>query len=58
MPIALSSRIALASAASLCAQALFGLLMLRLFSPADVGRFTVVGQIGFFWMTLALRRAR
>ena len=57
MPIALSSRIALASAASLCAQALFGLLMLRLFSPADVGRFTVVGQIGFFWMTLALAQS-
>lgn len=46
--------IAIASAVALSAQALLGLLMLRLFSPQDVGRFTVVSQIGFFWMTLAL----
>lgn len=55
--IAVTSRIAVASAASLAAQALFGLLMLRLFSPSDVGAFTVVSQISFFWMTLALAQS-
>jgi len=55
--LAITSRIAVASAASLAAQALFGLLMLRLFSPPDVGAFTVVAQISFFWMTLALAQS-
>lgn len=55
--MAVTSRIAIASAASLAAQALFGLLMLRLFSPSDVGAFTVVSQISFFWMTLALAQS-
>ena len=35
-------------------QVLFALLMLRLFSPSDVGEFSVMGQVGTFWMTLAL----
>lgn len=28
--------------------------MLRLFTPQEVGEFSVISQIGFFWMTLAL----
>jgi len=30
------------------------LLMLRYFSPEEVGMFSVISQIGFFWTTLAL----
>lgn len=55
--LAVSSTIAVASLASLIAQALFGLLMLHLFAPADVGAFTVVAQLSFFWMTLALAQS-
>ncbi|RYF06872.1 MAG: hypothetical protein EOO31_08455 [Comamonadaceae bacterium] len=55
--LAITSRIASASALSLAAQALFGVLMLRLFSPSDVGTFTVVAQVSFFWMTLALAQS-
>ena len=49
--------IALASAVSLGAQVLFSLVMLRLFSPESVGEFSVVSQIAFFWMTLALAQS-
>ncbi|AVS63999.1 hypothetical protein C8241_05790 [Paracidovorax avenae] len=53
-----TTHIAAASAVSLAAQGLFGLLMLRLFQPREVGLFTVVSQIGFFWMTLALAQSQ
>ncbi|MFZ3218969.1 MAG: hypothetical protein WA174_02990 [Rhodoferax sp.] len=49
--------IALASTVSLAAQVLFSLLMLRLFMPQAVGEFSVVSQIAFFWMTLALAQS-
>jgi hypothetical protein len=49
--------IALASAVSLVAQLLFSLLMLRLFAPQAVGEFSVISQIAFFWMTLALAQS-
>lgn len=49
--------IALASAVSLVAQVLFSLLMLRLFAPQAVGEFSVISQIAFFWMTLALAQS-
>jgi uncharacterized membrane protein YqaE (UPF0057 family) len=38
-------------------QVAFALLMLRLFTPQEVGEFSVISQIGFFWMTLALAQA-
>jgi uncharacterized membrane protein YqaE (UPF0057 family) len=38
-------------------QVAFALLMLRLFTPKEVGEFSVISQIGFFWMTLALAQA-
>jgi len=31
--------------------------MLRWFTPQEVGEFSVISQIGFFWMTLALAQA-
>ena len=31
--------------------------MLRLFSPQEVGEFSVISQIAFFWMTLALAQS-
>ncbi|MEI8030418.1 MAG: hypothetical protein WCH35_11620 [Comamonadaceae bacterium] len=49
--------IALASAVSLTAQVLFSLVMLRLFAPQAVGEFSVISQIAFFWMTLALAQS-
>jgi hypothetical protein len=49
--------IALASAVSLGAQVLFTLVMLRLFAPQAVGEFSVISQIAFFWMTLALAQS-
>jgi hypothetical protein len=49
--------IALASATSMGAQVLFSLLMLRQFAPQAVGEFSVVSQIAFFWMTLALAQS-
>lgn len=49
--------IALASAVSLGAQVLFSLLMLRLFTPHAVGEFSVISQIAFFWMTMALAQS-
>ncbi len=52
-----SAPIALASAVSLGAQVLFSLVMLRLFEPQAVGKFSVISQIAFFWMTLALAQS-
>ena len=46
--------VALSSAVAFAMQVAFALLMLRLFSPQEVGEFSVISQIGFFWMTLAL----
>ena len=50
--------IALSSAAAFATQVAFALLMLRLFSPQEVGEFSVISQIGFFWMTLALAQSQ
>jgi hypothetical protein len=46
--------VALSSAVAFVTQVAFALLMLQWFSPQDVGEFSVISQIGFFWMTLAL----
>lgn len=48
---------AMASVVSLGAQATFSLVMLRFFGPKDVGEFSVVSQIAFFWITLALAQS-
>ncbi len=52
-----SQTVALASLLSFGTQVLFALLMLRWFSPQEVGEFSVISQIAFFWMTLALAQA-
>ena len=49
--------VAVSSAVAFATQVAFALLMLRLFSPQEVGEFSVISQIGFFWMTLALAQA-
>ena len=49
--------VALSSAIAFATQVAFALLMLRLFTPQEVGEFSVISQIGFFWMTLALAQA-
>jgi hypothetical protein len=49
-----SQVVALSSAVAFATQVAFALLMLQWFSPQDVGEFSVISQIGFFWMTLAL----
>ncbi len=49
--------VALSSAVAFTTQVAFALLMLRLFTPQEVGEFSVISQIGFFWMTLALAQA-
>lgn len=49
--------IALASAASLGAQALMGVAMLRFFTPTAAGTFAVISQIAFFWVTLSLAQS-
>jgi uncharacterized membrane protein YqaE (UPF0057 family) len=49
--------VALSSALAFATQVAFALLMLRLFTPQEVGEFSVISQIGFFWMTLALAQA-
>ena len=49
-----SQVVALSSAVAFATQVVFALLMLQWFSPQDVGEFSVISQIGFFWMTLAL----
>jgi len=52
-----SHTVALASLVAFVTQVMFALLMLRLFTPEEVGEFSVLSQIGFFWMTLALAQA-
>ncbi len=52
-----SRTIALASMLAFATQIAFALLMLRWFTPHEVGEFSVISQIGFFWMTLALAQA-
>jgi len=49
-----SKIIALSSVIAFALQIALALLMLRYFSPEEVGMFSVVSQIGFFWTTLAL----
>jgi uncharacterized membrane protein YqaE (UPF0057 family) len=49
--------VAVSSAVAFATQVAFALLMLRLFTPQEVGEFSVISQIGFFWMTLALSQA-
>jgi uncharacterized membrane protein YqaE (UPF0057 family) len=49
--------VALSSALAFTTQVAFALLMLRLFTPQEAGEFSVISQIGFFWMTLALAQA-
>ncbi|PIT72598.1 hypothetical protein B9Z39_03480 [Limnohabitans sp. JirII-29] len=52
-----SHTVALASLVAFGTQVVFALLMLRLFTPQEVGEFSLLSQIGFFWMTLALAQA-
>jgi uncharacterized membrane protein YqaE (UPF0057 family) len=52
-----SQTVALASLLSFGTQVVFALLMLRWFTPQEVGEFSVISQIAFFWMTLALAQA-
>lgn len=52
-----SHTVALASVVAFGTQVVFALLMLRLFTPQAVGEFSLLSQIGFFWMTLALSQA-
>ncbi len=49
-----SKIVALSSAIAFALQIALSLLMLRYFSPEEVGMFSVISQIGFFWTTLAL----
>ena len=49
-----SKIVALSSAVAFALQIVLALLMLRYFSPEEVGMFSVISQIGFFWTTLAL----
>jgi hypothetical protein len=49
-----SKIVALSSAIAFALQIALALLMLRYFSPEEVGMFSVISQIGFFWTTLAL----
>ena len=50
----ISKIVALSSAVAFALQIALALLMLRYFSPEEVGMFSVISQIGFFWTTLAL----
>lgn len=52
-----SKTVALASVLSFGTQVVFALLMLRWFTPQEVGEFSVISQVAFFWMTLALAQA-
>jgi uncharacterized membrane protein YqaE (UPF0057 family) len=52
-----SQTVALASLLSFGTQVVFALLMLHWFTPQEVGEFSVISQIAFFWMTLALAQA-
>ncbi len=49
--------VAFSSLLAFATQVAFALLMLRWFTPQEVGEFSVISQIGFFWMTLALSQA-
>ena len=49
-----SKIVALSSAVTFALQIALALLMLRYFSPEEVGMFSVISQIGFFWTALAL----
>jgi integrase len=49
-----SKIVALSSAVAFALQIALALLMLRYFSPEEVGMFSVISQIGFFWTTLSL----
>ncbi len=49
--------VALSSVVAFATQVAFALLMLQLFTPQEVGEFSVISQIGFFWMTLALAQS-
>jgi hypothetical protein len=49
-----SKIVALSSAVAFALQISLAFLMLRYFSPEEVGTFSVISQIGFFWTTLAL----
>jgi hypothetical protein len=49
-----SKIVALSSVVAFGLQIALALLMLRYFSPEEVGIFSVISQIGFFWTTLAL----
>jgi hypothetical protein len=52
-----SKIVALSIAIAFALQVALALLMLRYFSPEEVGMFSVISQIGFFWTTLALAQA-
>ena len=52
-----SKIVALSSVVAFGLQIALALLMLRYFSPEEVGMFSVISQIGFFWTTLALAQA-
>jgi len=49
--------VAAASMVAFATQVVFALLMLRLFTPEEVGDFSVISQVAFLWMTLALAQA-
>jgi len=52
-----SKIVALSSAVAFALQIALALLMLRYFSPEEIGTFSVISQIGFFWTTLALAQS-
>ena len=52
-----SKIVALSSAVAFALQIALALLLLRYLSPEEVGTFSVISQIGFFWTTLALAQA-
>ena len=52
-----SKIVALSSVVAFGLQIALALLMLRYFSPEEVGMFSMISQIGFFWTTLALAQA-
>jgi hypothetical protein len=52
-----SKIVAISSVVAFALQIALALLMLRYFSPEEVGTFSVISQIGFFWTTLALAQS-
>jgi len=52
-----SKIVALSSAVAFALQIALALMMLRYFSPEEVGTFSSISQIAFFWATLALSQA-